>query len=138
MWEKKLTAYRVKIFSLHVESGALKVQEVHLLCEKITKWKAALASIMKQTFMAKLQHHLPFEECLWADLVNKHLVKNAENIFYQRPADCKGINMKYVKMKAEEDDGHLKKENLEIVYKNVVYDCNGKVKDRMRTLSQNI
>ena len=106
------------------------MQEVFIKCEEITKWSFALRSILKQTHSAKLQHHLPFEECLWTDLVNKHLVENVENIYYQRPADCEGINMKYMKMKAQEDDGHLRKENLEVVYRGIVYDCEGNEKEQ--------
>ena len=62
--------------------------------------------------------------------VNKHLVEHVEDIYYQRPADNEGINIKYVKMMAEQEDGHMKKEHLEIVYKEVVFDCNGKVKEK--------
>ena len=34
-------------------------------------WKKVLASVIKQTFSAKVQHHLPFEEVMWTELVNK-------------------------------------------------------------------
>ena len=34
-------------------------------------WRKVLPSIIRQTFNAKVQHHLPFEEVMWQDLINK-------------------------------------------------------------------
>ena len=77
----------------------------------------------------------------------RHLAERVEDIFYQRPADNEGLQMKYLAMRADETGGIMKMEDLEIVYRDVgmsryyiakpnkncdisVYDANGVVKER--------
>ena len=102
-------------------------------------WKKVLPSIIRQTFNAKVQHHLPFEEVMWQELINKwvahlfpfspliflsrHLAEHVDDIYYQRPADNWGLQIKYLASRADERGGRMSKDDVEIVYNGVgMYD----------------
>ena len=68
-----------------------------------------------------------------------------EKIFYQRPAENEGIQIKYLLQQANERGGQMHLEDVEVVYADVgkdlkrknilktffsVYDAQGKVKDK--------
>ena len=78
---------------------------------------------------------------------SRHLAERVDDIYYQRPADNWGLQIKYLTSRADERGGRMSKDEVEIVYNGVgmyydiyvqlrkncdfsVYDVNGKVKER--------
>ena len=88
---------------------------------------------------------IPSFSCSISYFSARHLAERVEDIFYQRPADNEGLQMKYLVMRADETGGIMKMEDLEIVYRDVgmrwtvasklnchisVYDAHGVAKER--------
>ena len=62
---------------------------------------------------------IPSFSCSISYFSARHLAERVEDIFYQRPADNEGLQMKYLVMRADETGGIMKMEDLEIVYRDV-------------------
>ena len=76
------------------------------------------------------QLQVPVDNAHWCAFVPKLLLENKESIFHQRPARNIAIQYCYLEEMSFENDGRIRLEDLEVVYRNIVYNGLGEVKDR--------
>ena len=91
-----------------------------------SKFEKVRAAIVSQTH-GELILSSRFDHALWSDFVPKLMFDCYDKIKHQRPARNIGLQRQYLVSRAFEKGGVLQLEDVEIVYKNIVYNGLGEI-----------
>ena len=107
-------------------NGTIKEFFVYIKESDMYTFSKVRSAIVAQTH-GELVMHNRFEQDLWADLVPKLVFDSSMSIKYIRPARNIGLQWNYLKKMAFDHGGIIQLKDVEIVYKDVVYNGIGEI-----------
>ena len=108
--------------------GEIESFKVYIKDADFHKFEKVRSAIVAQTH-GHLILNSRFDTVMWSNFVPKLLIDSADNILYQRPARNIGIQWHYLRSMSFAYEGVLQLEHVEVVYKDVVYNGLGEIKE---------